>query len=191
MKQLTTIKMKGKIYFDPKDKTTKQKSQASWKKVAMVLIEGDLCEYYAWFIKKRFNLELTKPLRGAHISFINDHTQNMNKQWEEVKKKWHKKEIDIILDVRPHFSKSGKYSKDGGHWWLIIPHNERDFLHDIRNELGLGKPFFGLHMTIGNAVNKRPEVKNDAGATTALKMNIEHSDYIIQLIKDGLINFEN
>ena len=66
------IKVQGKIIFNPIDITNKHKKQASWKYIAIINILGDVSEYYAWFLKKRFNLILNKPLRGSHISFIND-----------------------------------------------------------------------------------------------------------------------
>lgn len=175
------ICLTGKIYFDPDDKTTKHKSQASWKKMAMVVIKGDVTEYYAWFIKKRFGLDLTKPLRGAHISFINDHVKDMNGNWEKVKKKYHRKEIKIVLDVRPDIQTP--------HWWLIVPHDERGELQGIRSELGLKKPYFGMHMTIGSAVDKKSDVKNDTNSKTAKKMNLAHCEYIKGLIDKGQIKF--
>ena len=66
------IKLTGKILFDPEDVTNKQANQSSWKKVAMVLFDGDVCEYYAWFIKKRFNLSFIKLLNTAseHFSIL-------------------------------------------------------------------------------------------------------------------------
>lgn len=171
---MNRIILTGKIIFDVEDKTKKHKNQASWKKVAMVFIEGDICEYYAWFIKKRYNLILNKPLRGAHISFINDSMRDLTKNgeltvdevlnnWEEVKKRWDGKKVEIVLDVNP--------KTDGRTWWLNIPHEERNDLQSIRNELGLGRPYFGMHMSIGYA-NER---------------NIEHSEYLHGLIKKGYI----
>jgi len=169
------ITLTGKIGFEPEDKTKKHKNQASWKKMAMVFLDGDICEYYAWFIMRRYNLPLNKPLRGAHISFINDSmrdlTQNgkISKQevlnkWEEVKDKWNGKEIEIVLDLNPN--------TNGTHWWFNIPHEERDNIQAIRDELGLGRPFFGMHMSIGYA---RPGIME------------EHSKYIHELIKKGFI----
>lgn len=170
------ITLTGKIEFEPEDKTTKHKSQSSWKKMAMILIDGDVTEYYAWFIEKRYNLVLNKPLRGAHISFINDSMRDLTNNgekteeealilWESVKKKWHGKTLQIVLDLDPR--------TDDRIWWLIIPHDERDEIQSIRDELGLGKPFFGLHMSIGYANEK----------------NIEHSIYIHELIKKGFIKY--
>lgn len=140
----------------------------------MVFIEGDVCEYYAWFLQKRYSITLNKPLRGAHISFINDSmrdlTQNNDKSeeeilqlWEDVKTKWDGKEIGIVLDLNP--------KTDDRIWWLNIPNEEREGLQAIRNELGLGRPYFGMHMSIGYANEK----------------NIEQSIYIHELIKKGFI----
>ena len=164
----------GKIIFEPEDKTKKHKDQASWKKMAMVFIDGDICEYYAWFVEKRYNLILNKPLRGAHISFINDSMRDLSLNgkrtndeiediWEAVKIKWDKQNIPIILDLNA--------KTDDRTWWLNIPNEERDLLQGIRNELGLGRPFFGLHMSIGYANEKM----------------LPHSQYIHRLITKNLI----
>lgn len=142
--------------------------------MAMVHIDGDVTEYYSWFIKKRYNLELNKPLRGAHVSFINDTIKDLScnntktmeeidKTWNEVKAKWDRKIIPVTLDISP--------KTDDKHWWLTVPNEERGLLHGIRTELGLGRPYWGLHMTIGYANEK----------------NIDHSIYIHELIKKGLI----
>lgn len=168
------ITLTGRIGFNPEDKTNKHLFQSSWKKIAMVFIEGDVCEYYAWFLQKRYNITLNKPIRGAHVSFINDSIRDLTKNndnleeeilqlWEDVKTKWDGKEIDIELDLNPR--------TDGRIWWLNIPEEEREGLQAIRDELGLDRPFFGMHMSIGYA-NER---------------NIEQSVYIHELIKQGFI----
>ncbi len=168
------VSYSGKILFEPENKTKKHENQAAWKKVAMVLIEGDLTDYYSWFLKKRFSLDLNKPLRGAHITFVNDSINDMSGNglktneevetiWENVKKKWDGKDIEIVLNLRP-FS-------DNLHWWLIVDHAYREELHNIRAELGLGKPYFGLHMSIGYANEK----------------NLAHSEYINLLNEKGFI----
>jgi hypothetical protein len=157
------ITYSGVIEFEPRNRTKKHEKQASWKRVAMVVFDGEMCEYYAWFINRRYNLKLNKPLRGAHITFVNDAERDMNDQWGQVKAKWHGKPIDVTisLDVR----------SDVKHWWMVVPEEHRTQLHDIRTELGLSRPYFGLHMTIGLA--------NDR--------NIQHSEYIIRGIQNGLI----
>ena len=169
------ITLTGKIGFEPEDKTKKHKNQASWKKMAMIFFDGDITEYYSWFIERRFNLVLNKPLRGGHISFINDSVidltlngdrtlEESEKIWNEIKKKYHGKKIEVVLDLDPR--------SDNRTWWFNVPHDERDTIQAIRTELGLKKPYFGLHMTIGYA-NER---------------NIEHSIYLHDSLKKGYIN---
>lgn len=142
----------GKIVFDPPELTNKHKSQADWKKIAMVDIEDDSANLYAWFLKTRFNIELNPPQRGAHVTFINDSMRDLsqngklsqkeiNDNWEKLKNKWDGKTIKIVHLLDPR--------TDDNHWWLNIPHEEREELHAIRAEVGLGRPFWGLHMTIG------------------------------------------
>ena len=165
---LNQIKLTGKIIFDPVDKTTKHKNQAFWKKVAMVVFEGDICEYYAWFINRRYNLQLNKPLRGAHITFINDSLRDIGDgihKWEKLKAKYNGCNIEINIAVDPITDSDEPNST--GHWWLNVPEESRIELQFIRNELGLGRPFYGLHLSIGHANEK----------------NKEHSKYIHRLIK--------
>lgn len=152
------VNIKGKIIFDPDNKTRKHNRQSDWKRVAMVMFEDDMAEYYAWFILKRYNVKLNKPLRGAHVTFISDSVQGIeggNVVWEEIRKKYDGTEIEVTLnlDVRTN----------GEHWWLRT--SSKDF-DSIRTELGLGQPYFNYHMTIGFA-NER---------------NIFHSEYIHGLI---------
>lgn len=165
------VTYKGTIYFDPENKTNKHENQASWKKIAMVLLDGEMCEYYSWFIERRYGIVLNKPLRNAHISFINDSIAEIKKGtglinnedvdfvWNKFKEKYHKTKIEVVLDVDAR--------TDANHWWLNIPQEEREHLHSMRREIGLGRPFFGLHMTIGYA-NER---------------NLQQSEYIWNLCK--------
>lgn len=189
------IKLTGKILFDPEDVTSKHANQSSWKKVAMVLFEGDVCEYYAWFIKKRFNLTLHKPVRGSHITFINDSMRDLTKNgmledshvlesWEKVKERWDGKQIEVYLNLIPG---TDSLENEDCHWWLIVPHDKRQELQSIRDELGLGRPFFGLHMTIGRAVNSMSGAAFEPGVMKAKEMSVEHSVYIHSLIKNGFI----
>lgn len=153
------IQYTGKILFEPINLTKKHNNQAEWKRTAMVVLEGDICEYYQWFLKKRFNLILNKPLRSAHVTFINDNfyrdtkfelsNDDKEKLWTEVKSKWDGKTIEIILNV--------DYHTNGEHVWQIIPHEYRLGLQEIRNELGLDKPWAGMHMTVGYVTERNSE----------------------------------
>jgi hypothetical protein len=164
---MNKIEVIGRIVFEPVNVTNKHNAQSSWKRVAMIMIDGDVAEYYAWFINKRYNLILNKPLRGSHISFINDSHRELGEfglnQWESVKEKWDGKTIKIVLSVDAR--------TDSKHWWLNIPNEDRDEIHAIRAELGLGRPHWGLHMSIGHANEKF----------------IAHSQYIHKLLEMGLI----
>ena len=195
-----TIKISGVILFDPKEITSKQLRQGEWKKTAMVLLEPELgrgekgiTEYYAWFIQKQFNLPLQKPLRNAHVTFVNDREAEILGDWEDVKKKWDGKKIEITLHVDPFLgikNRKGNYTD----WWLIVPDECRDELHSIRKELGLvERPFFGLHMTIGTALNFYPRFEEDYEypkqyPTKCMGMYEEHSKYIIELAQNDKLN---
>ncbi len=167
----------GRILFDPVNISKKHDKHASWKRVALLMFDCDISGYYAWFIRKRFNLILQPPIRGAHISFINDSARDMNGQWENVRNRWNGREIDVALstDVRT----------DGEFWWLNTVSNE-EFMA-IRSELGLGDPFFRYHMTIGSAVNFRSESASENNAIKAMGMHEEHSRYIHGLIRSGFL----
>jgi len=169
------IKIKGKLLFNPVNKTKKHEKQSSWKKMAMVMLDGDICEYYAWFIEKRYSIKLNKPLRGAHISFINDSITDImkglnmsekeaNKAWDKVVKLFDGEDIEISLDISPR--------SDAHHWWLNIPQYNRGDIHNIRRLVGLGRPHYGLHMSLGFA-----NEKNEA-----------HSQYILRLIEKGFVD---
>jgi hypothetical protein len=147
--------------FDPENKTKKHDNQASWKRTAMLMFHDDMAAYYSWFIKKRYNLTLNPPLRGAHVTFVNDRASDMNGEWDSVKDKWDGKkvEVELNLDART----------DANYWWLnVLPNDE---LNAIRAELGLGKPFYPFHLTIGY-----PNNKNEA-----------HAEYIHRMIRNGMI----
>jgi len=163
------ITYNGIINFDPENHTKKHSKQSSWKRVAMVMFDDDITNYYRWFIERRYNLKLNPPLRGSHVSFINDSINDIknglntddenyvDKIWNDLKKKYNNKDITVTFNVDTR--------SDTEHWWFNVLEENRIELHNIRAELGLGRPYFGLHMTIG-IVN--PKFK-------------EHSDYIVNL----------
>ena len=163
----------GEIVFDPRNATKKHDKQKSWKRVAMVMLDGgqELSSYYSWFIKNRFGFPLNPPLRGAHVTFVNDSIREVSGKtqkesedlWDEVKSKYNKKrvKVNLSLDIRT----------DGQFWWFPVIEEDRVELQGIRSELGLGRPYFGMHMTIGS-----PNQHNKV-----------YSDYYHNLLKRGVI----
>jgi len=136
------IKVKGILEFSPEDVTRKHKNQSSWKRVAMIRTDCDLDRYYAWFLKKRFNLELNKNLRGSHVTFISDKLEKSI--FDEATKIFNGKEIEFFIETEPR--------SNGGHWWLRVHCPDAE---SIREAIGLPRdPYFGLHLTIGHANNK-------------------------------------
>jgi len=149
------VKLKGIIEFSPEDVTRKHKNQSDWKRVAMIRTDCELDRYYAWFLKKRFNLELNRTLRGAHVTFISD---KVDKQiFEQASAIFNGKTIDFYIDIEPRSS--------GLHWWLRVYCPKAE---SIREVIGLNRdPYFSLHLTLGHA-NER---------------NVEHSQYILRQCK--------
>ena len=167
------FKVRGILEFSPEDKTKKHASQASWKRVAMIRTNCELDRYYAWFLKKRFNLELNKNLRGTHVTFINDRMNT--KIFDQFAQIFNGKEIDFYVETEPRSS--------GEHWWLRVHCPEAE---SIREVMGLSRePFYGMHLTLGHAVIKYPETVelNDNSAMKIRKDYLEHSEYITECSK--------
>lgn len=137
------ISVKGKIYFQPENKTRKHIEQSSWKRIAMIVVNDDLTKYYSWFIEKRFNLKLNPPLRGTHVTFINDHSDKVP-HFEEVSKIFHRKEIEFWID--PSVRTNGK------HWWLPVRCKDAESIRIACG--GSPQPEHKFHLTIGLATGR-------------------------------------
>lgn len=136
------LKFRGILEFSPEDKTRKHKAQSSWKRVAIIKTDCDLDRYYAWFLKKRFNLELNKNLRKSHVTFINDKLDKFI--FNDASKIFNGKEIDFFIELEPR--------SNGEHWWLRVYCPDAE---NIRESMGLTRdPYFGLHLTLGHANDK-------------------------------------
>lgn len=152
------FKLSGRITFDPIDLTKKHVKQSEWKSTAIVLLNNlDLCKYYCWFIKKRYNLELQMPQRGLHFTVINDRISN-KRAYQQVKKKYNNTTIDLEYAIDPR--------TDGKHWWLGVRSEDAE---KIRVECGeSARPFWGFHLTVGRADGD---------------LRLQHSNTIHELIK--------
>lgn len=168
------IVLVGTFRFDAENLTKKHVKQSEWKRFAMLEFDGDICKYYAWFINKRFNIKLNSPIRKAHVTFVNDSNNDLglssgktieqiDKRWQEVKEKYDGKQQHIMLDLKARISDK--------HWWFRLYKGYNQILSEIRSELGLGKPYFDYHLTLGFPYKKYEE----------------HNKYIHELIKTKLI----
>ena len=150
------FELKGILEFDPVNVTKKHLSQSSWKRTAMVRFDCDLFAYYSWFLEKRFNLKLNKPLRGTHLTIINDKFDPETEYlYDQGRQLFHGKEIRIQYD--PTLIRAN----DKGHWWINA---QSDDAKNIRSVMGLTPdPYFGFHITIGLATH----------------LQLDHSKYIL------------
>ena len=159
------FELKGKIEFDPINVTKKHDIQSSWKRTVMVKFNDDLYSYYAWFVKKRFNLLLNKPLRGTHMTIVNDIVDD--DLYEMSKDMFNGTEITLIYD------NENIKSNEKGHWWIK---SYSDDAQNIRSVMGLNSnPYFGLHITIGLATD----------------LQLIHSEYIRECQIKGMFDGSN
>ena len=132
------FKLAGTIVSNPIDVSKKHKSQSSWKAIAIVQFKDDFCDYYRWFIKREFGLYLNPPLRGSHITVVNDRLSDINGDIMDIDGI----EIDVYYDPN-------NIRCNGEHWWINI---ESEDVKNVRETLDLPKdPYYGLHLTIGHA----------------------------------------
>lgn len=147
------FEIEGIIQFDPINVTKKHNQQSTWKKVAIVKFDCDIFALYRWYIKKRFNLKLNTPLRGSHLTFINDIIDDDT--YLQAKQMFDGKLVKVVYfpqDIESNIK---------GHWWIPADSND---CSQIRLVMGLGNPYFDYHITIGRATH----------------LELEHSNYITQ-----------
>jgi len=133
------------------DRKTKKHRAQDWKLSAGVVWKDDTSAYYASFIKKRYNLELVHPLRGTHITIVNDKYRDSSNA--EVRRL-----IDELEGEQIRFEIDTDVRTDGNHWWMKVTSPEA---HMIRHMLGFDpNPYFPFHLTIGYAKeNEKDQAK--------------------------------
>lgn len=140
-----------KIIWNPDNVTNKHKLQASWKYAAYAELNCEMGDLYRWFLEKRFGFKIVPPLRGSHLTFINDRFDDPEE--------FHKRCLDLNIDkIDLEIDREIRFN--GEHFWF---RSKSEQALEIREKLGIGKPHFGLHVTIG-----RPVVRE--GQEEAVKM---------------------
>lgn len=150
------FELTGKLVFNPEKATKKHLRHKEMfnQQVCLALFDSDICKYYSWFIKKRYNIDLSLPFRGAHLTIIKESVDPV--LFYELKEIYNNKTINIKYDVDPR--------TNGKTWWLKAHSNDAV---NIRKTIGLDiKPKFDFHITIGN-----PYLSS-----------LEHSHYIHNII---------
>ena len=168
------IEITGKLHFDPVVISKKHASQSTWKHVAIVKFDDDQSDdYYRWFLEKRYNLSINKPIRGFHLTVINDIIKGFSdKDLAQLKKTFEGVPIKVkfSVDVR----------SNGEHWWLKAYSKDAE---DIRKVFNLNKtPYWNWHLTVGYVNQGNANAKG-------IKYNQmwEHSHYIHNLLIQNLI----
>jgi hypothetical protein len=155
---MIAFKTRGVLDFFPEHQTKKHLKQEVEliKKVGLITTRCDLHSYYNWFLKTRFNLFLSPPLRGTHITIINDIITD-TERYELIGRKYQRKKVEFFYEIEPR--------SNGKHWWLRVFSPQAE---DIREEIGVSRiPYFSFHLTIG----------------IANENSIEHSKYILDCCK--------
>lgn len=161
------LKAKGIIMFDQAALTKKHIRQAEWKRHANLQLNCDIPAYYAWFIRRRYNVILNPPHRGTHVSFIADIVNDLDR-YNSIRDQYEGKEVEFEYDINVR--------TNGEDWWLRV---YSEPLLDVRELAGLKRnPFFNLHLTIGHAAPRLDKNGNEMGGS-----NLEHSRYIYECIK--------
>jgi hypothetical protein len=154
----------AKIIFDPADLTRKHEKHSAWKKHVIAFIdEPDFCDYFSWFIKKRYNLALVPPIRGVHMTVVNDRLSD-GIDSDETKYRRSKELYDgMMIDINYNTD----VRTDGKYWWFNAQSNDALF---IRQQIGLKPtPYFGFHITVARVEGREFEK--------------EHGIYVHNLIK--------
>jgi len=149
------------LQFDPVQLTDKHKKQSSWKVNAICLIDGDIDMYYSWFLKKRFNLELNRPIRKAHITVISDKITDATK-YAQAKELFDGKTVVFTYDP-------SDIRTNGEHFWIIVNNTDIDTIRDVA---GLErKAFFGMHLTLGYT-NEKNRMHGDYVHRTMIRYRV-------------------
>jgi len=150
---MNIFKSTGKLIFDPLPLTgsAEKMFKPGW---VIVRTDGDIDDYYRWFMFKEKGLILQSPAWGPHISIV---------RGEDVSAEiWEKKKAELNNST-VHFEYENFPKSNGVHWWLKVYCEELKY---FRRDLGLTElPKWTFHLTLGLPI---PRLQ-------------EHSQYIFRL----------
>lgn len=99
-----------------------------------------IMEYYRYWIQRELGVRTCQPMAKCHVSMIRGEEPRDKAYWDTLPGK------QLSLTYSPDVRTNGK------HWWVFV--NAPEIL-EIRRKLGLSKPKYPLHMTIGTTVEKK------------------------------------
>jgi len=104
----------------------------------------EILDYYHWFIRRRFWIELQKPLHGSHIT-ISFHKYNKDIDWQRASY-YDGETLPFKYDVEVV---RGGYTKGFIMFYLKVYSEELDA---FKRDVGIIDDFGykGLHLTLGN-----------------------------------------
>lgn len=125
------IRSYGKILYSPR---THLSSSQNW---AILSCDDEISKYYRALFHQEFfyKPKLTRPVWGAHVSFIRNE-KVLNHQL------WRLDENKIV-----EFEYEGGVKDNSEYYWLKV---HCPYLSDLRIKYGLSpEPRFGFHLTVG------------------------------------------
>lgn len=173
------FEVKGKISFDPINVTKKHSKQSEWKKVAIIELKDDYYSLYSWFLEKEYGVKLNKPLRGSHLTVINDIVDN--KTYLKAKELFEGQEITFYVDT------TNVRANEKGHWWLKVYSADAQ---NIRNVMGLGKSHFGFHLTIGLAAHDELEKSEIVRISQTIGYKEANKLFIQRLVRKDVLKIK-
>ena len=116
--------------------------------IMYVETSNDILEYYLWFIRREYWIDLGTPMRGAHVTIASKEWHGVD--WKIAKRLYDGKMVD--MEYSPDIVRGG-YTKGFIMFYLKVRSQD---IEDIKKELGIidGERYRGLHLTVANSKNR-------------------------------------
>lgn len=131
-------KCNGKFMFSPTRPGLK-KLHRSFDRAVILKLDNGVVEYYSWWLRRKYGIQVSLPAWGAHITVVSDKDRVKDGiAFDTLKKRFEGKILSVSHDV---------YLKKKWQFWVldVIPTQE---MLQVRRDLGLNEDF-PFHITIG------------------------------------------
>lgn len=131
-------KCNGKFIFSPTRPGLK-KLHRSFDRAVILKLDNGVVEYYAWWLRRKYGIQVSLPAWGAHITVVSDKDRVKDGiAFEALKKRFEGKILNVSHDV---------YLKKKWQFWVLDVTPTEEMLK-VRRDLGLNEDF-PFHITIG------------------------------------------